>query len=134
MHMATCMIHNDEPLSYFVVEQEPTPHLFNRPSTQPNQHSEPGNASVCDPSQQVKTFQKHQMFYLQPSICSGWKQFRDRYIRQKGQPPLILGGDGRADTLGHSAKFGSYGMLDLYLMLVVNIQLVQGRYLNTCKN
>lgn len=74
------MIHNDEPLSYFVVEQEPTPHLFNRPSTQPNQHSEPGNASVRDPSQQVNTFQKHQLFYLQPSISSAWKQFRDRYI------------------------------------------------------
>lgn len=52
---------------------------------------------------------------------------------QKGQP-LILGGDGRADTPGHSAKFGSYGMLDLDLMLVVNIQLVQVRYLNTYKN
>ena len=47
---------------------------------------------------------------------------------------LILGGDVRADTPGHSAKFGSYGMLDLDLMLVVNIQLVQVRYLNIYKN
>lgn len=39
--------------------------------------------------------------------------------------PLILGGDGRADTPGHSAKYGSYAMLDLNLMMVVDFQLVQ---------
>ena len=38
---------------------------------------------------------------------------------------LTLGGDGRADTPGHSAKYGSYGLLDLDLMLVVHIELVQ---------
>jgi hypothetical protein len=27
--------------------------------------------------------------------------------------PLILGGDGRADTPGHSAKYGSYAMLNI---------------------
>ena len=39
--------------------------------------------------------------------------------------PLTIGGDGRADTPGHSAKYGSYAMLDLDLMVVVDIQLVQ---------
>ena len=39
--------------------------------------------------------------------------------------PLILGGDGRTDTSGHSAKCGSYAMLDLNLMRVVDFQLVQ---------
>ena len=38
---------------------------------------------------------------------------------------LTLGGDGKADTPGHSAKYGSYGLLDLDLMLVVHIELVQ---------
>lgn len=33
--------------------------------------------------------------------------------------------DGRADTPGHSAKYGSYAMLDMDLMLVIDIQLVQ---------
>ena len=38
---------------------------------------------------------------------------------------LTLGGDGRADTPGHSAKYGSFGLLDLDLMLVVHIELVR---------
>ena len=38
---------------------------------------------------------------------------------------LTVGGDGRADTPGHSAKYGSYGLLDLDLMFVVHIALVQ---------
>jgi hypothetical protein len=46
------------------------------------------------------------------------------HILERGQP-LTLCGDGRTDTPGHSAKFGSYGILDLYLMMVVDIQLVQ---------
>ncbi|KAK3106546.1 hypothetical protein FSP39_022375 [Pinctada imbricata] len=39
--------------------------------------------------------------------------------------PLSLGGDGRCDTPGHSAKFCSYTMLDVNLMVVADIQLVQ---------
>jgi len=52
--------YNDEPLSNFVVEQEPTPHLFYSQPTQQNQNSEPGNASVRDPSHQVNTLQRTQ--------------------------------------------------------------------------
>ena len=42
--------------------------------------------------------------------------------------PLSLGGDGRCDTPGHSAKFCSYTMLDVNLMVVADIQLVQVYY------
>jgi solute carrier family 8 (sodium/calcium exchanger) len=50
-----------------------------------------------------------------------------RYLRlmKDKELPLILSGDGRADTPGHSAKYGSYAMLDLNLMMVVDFQLVQ---------
>lgn len=36
---------------------------------------------------------------------------------------LTLGGDGRADAPGHSAKYGSYGLLDLDLMVDLTIVL-----------
>jgi len=39
--------------------------------------------------------------------------------------PIIIGGDGRADSPGHSAKFGSYGILDLNTNKVLHIELVQ---------
>lgn len=32
---------------------------------------------------------------------------------QKKRVPLCLGGDGRADSPGHSAKYGSYSIIDL---------------------
>ncbi|KAM9424524.1 uncharacterized protein KZ484_002582 [Pholidichthys leucotaenia] len=38
---------------------------------------------------------------------------------------LVLGGDGRADSPGHSAKYGSYTTMELRLNKVIDIQLVQ---------
>lgn len=40
---------------------------------------------------------------------------------------LLLGGDGRADSPGHSAKYGSYSLVDLNHKVVLDIQLVQVR-------
>ena len=45
--------------------------------------------------------------------------------------PLTVGGDGRADSPGHSAKYGSYSLLDLDYMVVIDVQLVQVCVLNT---
>jgi solute carrier family 8 (sodium/calcium exchanger) len=36
---------------------------------------------------------------------------------------VVLGGDGRADTPGHSAQYGTYSMVDLDEGVVVDIQL-----------
>ena len=79
------------------------------------------------------TFQKHQRYYLHPSVEHVWKHFQNKYVTDMVATgkPLTLGGDGRADTPGHSAKYGSYGMLDLDLMLVVDIQLVQVSFTKT---
>ena len=41
------------------------------------------------------------------------------------QQGLVIGGDGRSDSPGHSAKYGSYSMLELNLNKIVDIQLVQ---------
>ena len=73
------------------------------------------------------TFFQHQKYYLHLSICSVWRTFQEKYFRQMatGGKALTLVGDGRADAPGHSAKYGSYGLLDLDLMLVVHIELVQ---------
>lgn len=44
---------------------------------------------------------------------------------RKEKRPLILGGDGRADSPGHSAKFGSYTVVELKRKVVIDVQLVQ---------
>ena len=74
-----------------------------------------------------RTFYSHQHRYLEPSIVSVWGQEQSRLLSQaKAQSTsLSIGGDGRADSLGHSAKYGSYGIIDLHTNKVLHIELVQ---------
>jgi len=39
--------------------------------------------------------------------------------------PLSLGGDGRSDSPGHCAKFGSYTLMDLEHNVILDTELVQ---------
>ncbi|XP_069109654.1 uncharacterized protein [Argopecten irradians] len=74
-----------------------------------------------------ETFMKHQRTYLQPSIVDFWKDRQRMYLEevQRNGQPLCIGGDGRCDTPGHSAKFGSYSVMDLDKGQVIDVQLVQ---------
>lgn len=74
-----------------------------------------------------RTFYYHQHRYLEPSIVSVWSQEQSRLLSQsKAQSTsLSIGGDGRADSPGHSAKYGSYGIIDLHTNKVLHIELVQ---------
>ena len=38
---------------------------------------------------------------------------------------LVIGGDGRSDSPGFSAKYGSYTMLEERINKVINVELVQ---------
>lgn len=38
---------------------------------------------------------------------------------------LTIGGDGRADSPGHSAKYGTYTMLDVHQNKVLHVETVQ---------
>jgi solute carrier family 8 (sodium/calcium exchanger) len=56
-----------------------------------------------------------------------WKEQQSDMISvlQAFDEPLQLGGDGRSDSPGHSAKFGSYTLMDLGHNVVLDIELVQ---------
>ena len=74
-----------------------------------------------------RTFHNHQAQYLQPAVVTTWKEHQAALIAElleKGEP-LVLGGDGRADSPGHCAKYGTYTMMDLSSGKVIDIQLVQ---------
>ena len=45
--------------------------------------------------------------------------------------PLNLGGDGRSDIPGHSAKFGSYSMMDLETNQIIDVLFVQVTVIGT---
>lgn len=80
---------------------------------------------VCATS--YNTFLSHQRFYLQPAIHDFWtcsqKHWVD-FLIDMGKP-LIVAGDGRSDSPGHSAKFGSYSLLEVTINKVVDIEIVQ---------
>ena len=75
----------------------------------------------------TRTYYNHQQQFLHPAATSLWSKFQADYVEECKTlgHQLAIGGDGRADSLGHSAKFGSYTAMDLDSHLVVNIELVQ---------
>lgn len=78
------------------------------------------------------TFYNVQKLYLTPAITSVWRTHQSALIedlKTKGSP-LVLGGDGRCCSPGHTAKYGTYSLMDLVSGKVLDIQLVQVRQLN----
>lgn len=74
-----------------------------------------------------RTFYSNQASILFPAIARVWNRHQEMYVRQavdRGEP-LVIGGDVRADSPGHCAKFGSYSTIDLEEGIVIDIQLVQ---------
>ncbi|XP_061190833.1 uncharacterized protein LOC133198949 [Saccostrea echinata] len=80
-----------------------------------------------------RTFNSLQSAILFPVIARVWDKHQQEYASralERGDP-LVIGGDGRADSPGHCAKFGSYSTIDLEEGIVIDIQLVQS---NEVKN
>ena len=73
------------------------------------------------------TFMKHQKEYLHPAVERTYRKQQSSLlddIKAEGKE-LILGGDGRCDSPGHSAKFGCYSLMDLEQNKILDSQLVQ---------
>ena len=68
-----------------------------------------------------RTFYLHQKQYLEPSSVES----QTATTLSACELPLIIGGDGRADSPGRSAKYGSYGVIDLRTNKFLHIELVQ---------
>lgn len=74
-----------------------------------------------------RTFYRHQDQFLHPVIERRWRLEQTALLEQlraEGRG-LVIGGDGRADSPGHSAKYGLYTALELVSNKIVNMQLVQ---------
>ncbi|XP_077102145.1 uncharacterized protein LOC143753562 isoform X5 [Siphateles boraxobius] len=72
------------------------------------------------------TFRRHSRLYVEPAIVHKWTHWQNETLdRLSVRERVIVGGDMRADSPGHSAKFGSYTLMDLQTNTVVDIQLVQ---------
>ena len=73
------------------------------------------------------TYYDNQSRYLHPTINHLYKLKKAKLINELKQLPggLVLGGDGRADSPGHSAKYGSYSLMELRMNRVIDVKLVQ---------
>ncbi|KAK7919092.1 hypothetical protein WMY93_010376 [Mugilogobius chulae] len=71
-------------------------------------------------------YHKHQAKLLFPTIHCHWKTEQEALIKESiAGGPVTLGGDMRADSPGHSAKYGSYSMMDVKRNKILDFQLVQ---------
>ncbi|XP_035862681.1 uncharacterized protein LOC116042204 isoform X2 [Sander lucioperca] len=72
------------------------------------------------------TFRRHARMFVEPAIVHTWRKSQEVMLHQLSQDnKVILGGDMRADSPGHCAKYGSYTMMDLNTNTIVDLQLVQ---------
>uniref|UniRef100_UPI00358F6495 uncharacterized protein n=1 Tax=Myxine glutinosa TaxID=7769 RepID=UPI00358F6495 len=74
-----------------------------------------------------RTFSRHQNMMLFPAIKHVWLENRKWLVAslQAERRGLMFGGDGRCDSPGHSAKFGSYAIMELVAKVIIDVELVQ---------
>ncbi|XP_072175107.1 uncharacterized protein [Diadema setosum] len=74
-----------------------------------------------------QTFYKIQREILQPVIERKWAIEQQKVADELSArgTPLVIAGDGRADSPGHSAKFGVYTGLEVTTNKIIDIELVQ---------
>ncbi len=74
----------------------------------------------------ARTFFYHQRRFMFPLILQYWEKSRAALINQlKGIKDSVWAGDGRFDSMGHSAKYGCYTMLNCNLTKLVHFELLQ---------
>ena len=74
----------------------------------------------------ARTYFRHQKSFLFPVILHHWESYRASLIAKiKGLKDVAWTGDGRFDSVGHSAKYGVYTMFCTTIMKVVHFELVQ---------
>ena len=73
------------------------------------------------------SFFRHTSLYVHPVIIEEWRKQQALLFQKLQQMDggLILAGDGRCDSPGHTAKFGSYSVIEQRIRRVLDVQLVQ---------
>ncbi|XP_071377166.1 uncharacterized protein [Centroberyx affinis] len=72
---------------------------------------------------------------MDPCVFSTWKRLQADLIQTLSQTEgVTLGGDMRADSPGHSAKYGSYSVMDLHTGKIIDVQLVQSNEVGSSVN
>ena len=77
----------------------------------------------------ARTFFFHQKNFLLPVVLSYWEHHQAALIQKiqkiKNTKHAVWSGDGRLDSMGHSAKFGVYTLFCNTILKVVHFELLQ---------
>ena len=74
----------------------------------------------------ARTYSVHQSKFLFPAILTYWERHWFPLVEEiKKQGRVIWCGDGRFDSMGHSAKYGAYTMFCCAIVKIVHFELVQ---------
>ena len=71
------------------------------------------------------TFYYHQKHLLIPSIVGFWGKYQAKLLENLKDKKVVLAGDGRHDSMGHSAKYCTYTTFCCTVGLIIHIVLVQ---------
>lgn len=71
------------------------------------------------------TYYYHQKHLLIPTVVTFWRKFQRNVLDQLNGKEVILAGDARHDSMGHSAKYGTYTIFCCTIGLIINIVLIQ---------
>lgn len=67
----------------------------------------------------------HQRKLLIPSIVTFWRSYQQKILDSLKGKEVEIGGDGRHDSMGHSAKFCTYSIVCCTVGLIIHVVLVQ---------
>ena len=82
------------------------------------------NMGLCAYS--CRTFFRHQRKFLFPVILAYWKTYQENLFNEVWKlKETAWSGDGRFDSMGHSAKYGTYTMFCNALSKIVHFEVVQ---------
>ena len=76
----------------------------------------------------LRTYYNIQGSFLLPAITSVWEEEQQTML-EAVDGHMKLGGDARCCSPGHTAKYGSYTVMDLETSKVIDVQLVQVCYI-----
>lgn len=71
------------------------------------------------------TYYYHQRHLLIPTVISFWRKYQKKILDSLKGKEVVLAGDGRHDSMGHSAKYGTYTIFCCTVGLIIHIVLVQ---------
>ena len=74
----------------------------------------------------IRTFFLHQRKFLFPAVLKHWETNQKELLAiERSSNNLAWPGDGRLDSMGHSAKFCVYSMFSQSIMKIVHFELLQ---------